>query len=87
MNRVDGVIIGATRVLDRQFEHQSGQTKDYKICICCISAKHVALRGQNIDWLSWIQNNVSEWRDMSTHGLLFQCAKCSTMKLQLTMLV
>jgi hypothetical protein len=52
MNRVDGVIIGATRVLDRQFEHQSGQTKDYKICICCISAKHVALRGQNIDWLS-----------------------------------
>ena len=52
MNRVDGVIIGATRVLDRQFEHQSGQTKDYNICICCISAKHVALIGQNIDWLS-----------------------------------
>jgi len=31
------------------------------------------------------QNNVSEWSDMSTHGLLFQWA--STIKIQLSMLV
>jgi hypothetical protein len=31
------------------------------------------------------QNNVSEWSDMSTHGLLFQCA--STMQIKLSVLV
>jgi hypothetical protein len=30
--------------LDRGFEPRSGQTKDYKIGICCFSAKHAALR-------------------------------------------
>jgi hypothetical protein len=30
-----------------------GQTRDYKICICCFSAKHIALRSKNNDWLSW----------------------------------
>ena len=30
--------------VDCGFEPQSGQTKDYKIGICCFSAKHVALR-------------------------------------------
>jgi len=24
------------------------------------------------DWLAWNQDNVSEWCDMSIHGLLFQ---------------
>jgi hypothetical protein len=28
----------------RGFEAQSGKSKDYKMCICCFSAKHVALR-------------------------------------------
>jgi hypothetical protein len=27
-------------VVDREFEPRSGQTKDYKIGICCLSAKH-----------------------------------------------
>jgi hypothetical protein len=31
------------------------------------------------------QNNVSEWSDISTHGLLFQWA--STIKIQLSVLV
>jgi hypothetical protein len=31
------------------------------------------------------QNNVSEWSDISTGGLLFQCA--STIKIQLSVLV
>ena len=29
----------ASGVVDRQFKPRSGQTKDYKIGICCISAK------------------------------------------------
>ena len=50
----------------------SGQTKDYKIGICCFSARHAALRRKSKDWLARNQNNVSEWSDMSTCGLLFQ---------------
>jgi len=42
-----------------------GQTKDYKIGICCFSAKHEALRRKSKDWLARNQDNVSEWGDMS----------------------
>ena len=58
--------------VDRGFEPRSGQTKDYKIGICCFSAKHVVIRRKSKDWLARNQNNVSEWSDMSTCGLLFQ---------------
>ena len=34
----------ASSVIDRDVEPSPGQTKDYKIGICCFSAKHVALR-------------------------------------------
>jgi hypothetical protein len=51
--------------VDRGFEPQSGQTKDYKISICCFSAKHAALRRKSIYWLARNQDNVSEWGDMS----------------------
>ena len=51
---------------------ESGQTKDYKIGICCFSAKHVAWRRESKDWLARNQDNVSEWGDMSIHRLLFQ---------------
>jgi hypothetical protein len=59
-------------VVDRWFEPRSGQTKDYKIGICCFSAKHAALRRKSKEWLAQIQNNVSEWSNMSTSGFLFQ---------------
>jgi hypothetical protein len=36
------------------------------------SAKHAALRRKSKDWLARNQNNVSEWSDMFTRGLLFQ---------------
>jgi hypothetical protein len=61
----------ASSVVDRGFEHRSGQTKDHAIGICCFSAKHAALRRKSKDWLARNRNNVSEWSDMSTHGLLF----------------
>ena len=66
------VCVLASSAVDRGFEPRSGQTKDYKIGICCFSAKHAASRRKNKDWLAWNQNNVSEWSNMSTHGLLFQ---------------
>jgi hypothetical protein len=56
----------------RGFEPRSGQTKDYEIGICCISAKNAALRRKSKDWLARNQENVSEWSDMSICGLLFQ---------------
>jgi hypothetical protein len=36
----------ASSAVDRGFELRSGQTKDYKIGICCFSAKHAALRNK-----------------------------------------
>jgi hypothetical protein len=38
----------------------SGQTKDYKIGMFCLSAKHKALTRMNKDWLSRNEDNVSE---------------------------
>jgi homospermidine synthase len=60
----------ALSVIDSGFEPWSGKTKDYKIG--SFSAKHAALRRKSKDWLARNQNNVSEWSNMSTHGLLFQ---------------
>ena len=62
----------ASSAVDRGFELWSGQTKDYKIGICCFSTKHVALRSNSKDWLAWNQNNVFECSAMSTRGLLLQ---------------
>ena len=58
--------------VDRGFEPRLGQTKDYNICICCFSAKHASLKRKSKEWLARNQNNVSECRDMSTCGLMFQ---------------
>ena len=63
------ISILASSAVDRRFEPRSVQTKDFKIGTCCFSAKHAALRRKR---LSRIQNNVFEWNDMSTHGLLLQ---------------
>ena len=73
-DRIGGVVVSvvASSAVDRGFEPRSGQTKDYTIGICCFSAKHTALRRKSKDWLAHNQNNLSEWRDMSTLGLLFQ---------------
>ena len=73
-HRIGGVMVSvlASSAVDRGFEPQSGQTKDYTIGICCFSAKHAALRRKSNDWLARNQNNVSEWSDISTRGLLFQ---------------
>jgi hypothetical protein len=72
VNRRGGVMVSmfASSAVDRGLESWSGQTKDYKIDICCFSAKLAALRRKS--WLAWNQDKVSEWSNMSTHKLLFQ---------------
>jgi hypothetical protein len=45
--------------------HYSDKTKDYKICICRLCTKHASSRDKSKDWLDRIQDNVSEWSDMS----------------------
>ena len=72
------------------FESHSDKTKDYKIGICCFSAKHAALRStcKCKDWLARKQDNVFEWSDMSIvywHRLLFQWP--NTIKIKLSLLV
>ena len=86
-NRIDGVMVSVltSSTVDHGFELKSGQTKDYKIGICCFSAKHAALRRKSKDWFARNQDNVLEWGDMSICRLLFEWA--STIKIQLSVLV
>ena len=88
-NSISGVMVSVltSSAVDHGFEHRSGQTKDYKIGICCFSAKHPVLRRKSKDWLDRNQDNVSEWSDMSIRGLLFQRASPATIKIQLSGLV
>ena len=60
-NRIGGVIVSVftSSVVDRGFKPWLGHTKDYKIDICCFSAKYAALRSKSKDWLARNQNNVS----------------------------
>jgi hypothetical protein len=62
--------------VERGFEPRSGQTKHYKISICCFFAKHTPLRRNSKDWLPRNQDNVSKLGSISICGLLFQWA-CS----------
>ena len=74
IDRIGGVmvIVFSQSAIDRGFADRLGQTKDCKIGICCFSAKHAALQRKSKDRLARNQNNVSEWSDISTRGLLFQ---------------
>jgi hypothetical protein len=50
------------------------------------SSKHTLERNEREQhWLDRNHDNVSEWSDMSTRGVLFQCA--STIQIQLSVLV
>ena len=65
------VSVLASSAVGRGFEPRLGQTKDYKIGICCFSSKHAAFRRKSEDWLARNQNNMSEWSDMSTADCCF----------------
>ena len=50
-NGIGGVMVTvlASSAVDCGFKSHSCQTKDYKMCICCFSAKHAALRSKSKD--------------------------------------
>ena len=62
MTGIDGVMVSmlSSSAVDRVFQPRSGRTKDYKIVICCFSAKHAALTRKCKDLLAWNPNNVFE---------------------------
>ena len=53
-NLISGVMVSivASSGLDRGVKSCSGQTKDYKVGICCFSAKHAALMRKRQDWFA-----------------------------------
>ena len=63
LNHIGCVMVSvlASGAVDRGFKPWSGQTKDYKIGICCFSTKHASLRRKNKDMLVRNQNYLSEW--------------------------
>ena len=69
------VSVLTSNAVDCGFHFRSGQTKDYKIGICCFSSKQAALKSKSKDWLSQNKDNVSE---------LFQWT--NTIKINLSML-
>ena len=66
------------RVMGNQVKH------DYKIGICCFSAKSVEIRRKSKDLLARNQDNVSKWSNMSTHKLF---KSTSTITIQLNVQV
>ena len=50
-NRIGGAMASvlASSSVDRVFEPCSGQIKEYRISICCFSAKNAALRNKSKD--------------------------------------
>ena len=58
INLIGGVMASvlASRAVDHRFDPRSGQTKDFKIDICCFSGKHATLRRKGKDWLAWNQD-------------------------------
>ena len=54
------VSVLASSVIDRGFEPRSGQTKEYKIGICCFSAKHSWVRSKNKNWFAQSGDDVFE---------------------------
>ena len=45
-------LLASSSAVHRELNAGSGQTKNYKIDICCLSAMHAALRRKDIDWIT-----------------------------------
>jgi len=60
VNHIGGVIVNvlASSAVDHGLKPLSGQTKDYKINICCFFDRNAAIRSNNKDWLDRNQNYV-----------------------------
>ena len=55
---ISGIMVSvlASSAVDRGFEPRSGQTKDYKIVIYCLSAEHSSLMRKNHNVLALNQD-------------------------------
>jgi hypothetical protein len=51
-------------MVDRGFEPQSDQTKDFKICFCWLSPKY-ELRSKSKDWLAQNHDIVYKWSEVT----------------------
>ena len=80
VNRISGVMVSMLVTSAVDFEPWSGQTKGYKIGICCSSNKNAVLRRKSKDWLIRIRIMCLSGATC-LHELLFQLA--STIKIQL----
>ena len=60
MNLIDGVIVSvlASGAVDRGFEPQTDQAKDYEIGMCCFPDKYTVLRRKSKDWVARNRDNV-----------------------------
>jgi hypothetical protein len=66
------VSVLVSSAVDHGFQSRLGPANNYKIGICCFSAKHTELMRKSKDWLGRNQDNVSERDNMSICELLFQ---------------
>jgi hypothetical protein len=60
MNCIGGVMVNvlASSAVDGGFEPRSGQSKDYKIDICCFPVKDAALKNTSLEGVStWEYHN------------------------------
>jgi hypothetical protein len=67
MNRIGGVMLSMliSSAVDSMFEPLSGQTKDYKISICCFSSKYPALKENETNWWFGVLQNlelIKKWK-------------------------
>jgi hypothetical protein len=62
-------------VVYRGLKSRLGQTKDYKIDICCFSTKHVALRSKNKDWLA-SNNTIKNTENKLYSTIWWWCPHC-----------
>ena len=87
INLIGDVMFGvlASSALDHMIKSRSGQTKYNKTGFGCFPAcstkeQKQKKRKKKKKKLARNQDNVSEWSNMSTHGLLLQCT--TTIKIQ-----
>ena len=52
------ISVFASSAVDCGLGPRSGQTRDYKIDICCFSTKHDELRRKSKYWLVWNEMNL-----------------------------
>ena len=66
-----GVIVSVLASRSLYHSLYIGRVKPKTLILLSFSAKHATSRGMSKDWLVQNRDNGSEWRDMSTCGLMF----------------